>query len=336
MKIVGALTLVWLAAIAIAVGVMRPWSSNTSDNQANLAAPRLENGTPVSGPEAAYRATPTVSPTPTATATFTPTPQPLTIVVFLQGLGSRLVDGREPGQAKFSDIQKAISAQPRGRLEFVYYSYTGLISELDGKPLPLDYSCPNTSQELSTSERSLEVELDDLDSYWKAKGYLVHFALIGHSLGGLVAITAMKDERVTAIVTLDSPLMGVESGKTGLESLAGGCSGPVLNELNGMHNDSGWPQRIQTAVTSYQARGGRVATLGNEQDCLYDPPQCPDRCAILLFLGCLLFADETSTQIIPNANSHFLFALGNRTDWGHDVILHDPTAINYVVSFVGQ
>jgi len=296
-------------------------------------------------PTLTFTATPTATltrtPTPTATPTPTPTPQPLAIVIFLQGIGSQLVSTgstySEP--PTFTDIESAIAVQSRVQVEFLYYSYAGFTGRAtDGRPWPLSYGCPDTSQDVWVSVQRLESLLDSLDAYGRGRGYDVRFALVGHSLGGLVALLGMQHADVKAVVTLDSPLAGIGSGKAFMDRvLPWTCSGPgpVLDQLVGIEADPAWPQEQQAQVASFRAHGGRIATLGNEQDCLYYPPSCPDICAVTL-MGCFLFADETDTQIIPGADYPQLYRLGNGGEHGHDLILHDPVAVQQVSLFVAQ
>ena len=307
--------------------------------------------TPTLVPTAPFTATPTLTatatatPTPTATPTNTPTPtptptaQPLTIVVFLQGLGSQLINGQEAeSPPKFATIKSAISAQSGRPVEFVYYSYAGFALQADGRPTPLDYGCSEAAQDPWVSAELLDSQLDSLDAYWKGRGYEPRFALVGHSLGGLVAVFGMDHPSVKAVVALDSPLMGVGSGKARwldfLLADLGGCPAPALGQLARMEADPTWPQTLQGSVASFQARGGRIATLGNEQDCYYDPPNCPHLCVWFGFVGCLFFVPEADTQVVPNADVPWLYKLGNGGSYGHDLILYHADAVALVAAFV--
>jgi hypothetical protein len=144
----------------------------------------------------------------------------------------------------------------------------------------------------------------------------------------------MSHPLVETVVALDSPLMGVGAEKAFVGGLIG-CDGPVLDQLAWMHGDADWPANMEERTRQFRLGGARIATLGNENDCYYDPPQCPDICAGVLFVGCLFTSDDTMTQIIPNADIHELYRLGWEESHGHRDILSDPTAAAFIASFIG-
>jgi pimeloyl-ACP methyl ester carboxylesterase len=187
-----------------------------------------------------------------------------------------------------------------------------------------DYACPATAQDANTSVFTLR---DSLDTIAGAYNGNVRFALVGHSLGGLIAVLGMSQPLVETVVTLDSPLMGVGAGKASVADFFG-CSGPVLGELGGMEASGTWPGEMEELVRQFRAQGGRIATLGNEHDCYYDPCVC-------FLLLCPLFVDETMTQVIPNADDPQLYRLGSDESWGHRDILSDTTIANFMASFIG-
>lgn len=319
-----------LAAIAVAV-VM-------------FAAGSVQKGEPTSTPTqtptltATATGTPTptftYTPTPTSTPTSTPTPRPLTIVVLLPGVGTQLVSNglTAAGPPTFEDIEPAIMAQSRRPVEFVFYSYAGFTVQPDGRPWPLSYSCPDTVQDPRVSAQRLDSYLDSLDSYERRQGFDVQFVLIGHSLGGLVAVLGMQHADVKAVVTLDSPLMGIGSVEaTGYDLWPSTCKGPAIEQLVTMRDDSTWPQTQEQRVTSFKAQGGRIATFGNADDCLYNPIECPLWCGFVL---CPFIADEADTQIIPNADQEFLWSLGSNDGNGHDAILHASGVATFIMAFV--
>jgi hypothetical protein len=89
---------------------------------------------------------------------------------------------------------------------------------------------------------------------------------------------------------------------------------------------------MEDLVGPIPGRAGRIATLGNEQDCYYDPSLCPVLCGVIL---CPFVVDETMTQLIPNANVHYLHQLGRDESCGHRDILSDPAVAAFVASFIG-
>jgi pimeloyl-ACP methyl ester carboxylesterase len=275
------------------------------------------------------------APTPTPAATATPAPTPTsarTVVVFLRGLGSSLVGGIETPTDSFATIKGALQAIGYNwALDFVDFSYAGPVGHVGPLLFGPDYGCPQTGQDINNSVSTL---YESLSSIAQAYNGNVRFALVGHSLGGLVAVLGMSYPLVETVVTLDSPLMGVGSEKAFVGPLIG-CDGPVWDQMAWMHSDADWPPNMQERTRQFRLGGARIATLGNENDCYYDPPQCPDLCARVLFVGCLFTTDDTMTQIIPNANVHQLYRLGSDESWGHRDILSDPTAAAFIASFIG-
>jgi len=290
-----------LAAVVVGVAA---FITNGGLNQI-ASSPPTATSTPTRTLTATATATRTPTRTPTPTATPTPTPQPLGIVIFLQGMGSQLVSTASTAPSysiptyaippTFTDVDSAIRTQSPA-VHIVYFSYAGS-KLIDGMPYPVSYGCTESAQEPSISVQRLESLLDGLDSYYTAKGFDVRFALVGHSLAGLVAVMGMQDPDVRAVVTLDSPLKGIGSGKAFWAPLFM-CTGPANGRLVAIHDDPTWSGTLRAWVAGLHAHGGRIATLGNEQDCIYHPPSCPDIC-IGTLMGCFLFQDETNSQIIP-------------------------------------
>lgn len=110
----------------------------------------------------------------------------------------------------------------------------------------------------------------------------VSFTLVGHSYGGLVAlrVLSMDDLPVRAVVAIDSPLNGISPGKAmaaqHVRAEQGFCAAAdqVYHHLAYQQGD--WPLTPGAEVGHARRKGIRIATVGNTQDCLYNPIACAE------------------------------------------------------------
>jgi pimeloyl-ACP methyl ester carboxylesterase len=192
-----------------------------------------------------------------------------TSVVFLGGYG-----GDFPSAARdFAALRAELQAHG-ANLAFVQYSYAGWDAEGCGATQP-GYGPEHTAQDIETSKRNLIDTLQALRSTCGAD----RIAVIGHSLGGLVAFHALSDQLVdgvTDLVTIDSPLGGAPSFTLTSCVEMGLCAdGPIAAYLAGLNR--AWTQTAadNTArVAMLEAAGTRVSAWGNQSDCLYDLARC--------------------------------------------------------------
>jgi pimeloyl-ACP methyl ester carboxylesterase len=192
---------------------------------------------------------------------------PPTTVLFVGGYGSDLAT---VGDA-FAPLRAALAARDPNT-KFAQYSYNGWNGQACA---PLDYQSVDTGQDFATSEKRL------LDTV-----YLLHaqcgaerIAVVGHSLGGLIAFHALSDSpmgEVTDVVTIDSPLGGAPPSVIRTCVDAGFCAdGPVTGALSDLYTQ--WDQTAQanaTRVNELAAAHIRVTAWGNQGDCLYAPSRC--------------------------------------------------------------
>jgi pimeloyl-ACP methyl ester carboxylesterase len=190
-----------------------------------------------------------------------------TTVLFVGGYGSDLAT---VGDA-FAPMRAAFAARD-SNTKFAVYSYNGWSGQTCA---PLDYQSADTGQDLETSEKRL---LDTI--------YLLHsqcgasrIAVVGHSLGGLIAFHALSDSpmgEVTDVVTIDSPLGGAPPSVIHTCVDAGFCAdGPVTGVLSDLYTH--WDQSAQdnaARVDKLAAANIRVTAWGNQSDCLYAPSRC--------------------------------------------------------------
>ena len=117
-----------------------------------------------------------------------PTARPLA-VVFLAGYGSDLASASAAVRAA------ATALAPRNpKIAFVSYSYTGTtFSGCDATPSP--YSAFDTAQDIEVSKRILRETLAAL----KAACNVDRIMIVGHSLGGLIALQALGEQAVPGV-----------------------------------------------------------------------------------------------------------------------------------------
>jgi pimeloyl-ACP methyl ester carboxylesterase len=195
-------------------------------------------------------------------------PHPLA-VVFLAGYGSDLASA----DSVFSPLQAALAAR-NPNVAFVQYSYTGTsFSGCDSTPSP--YRPLDTAQDIEVSKRILRDTLAAL----RGTCDVDRIAIVGHSLGGLVALQALGDQSVPGVsdvVTVDSPLGGVPLPliRTCIDS--GFCAdGPIVSYLAGLYAAGGGTAADNTArAAALAAVATRVTAWGNQSDCYYRVALC--------------------------------------------------------------
>jgi pimeloyl-ACP methyl ester carboxylesterase len=192
---------------------------------------------------------------------------PPTTVLFVGGYGSDLATVG----AAFAPLRVAFLARD-SNTKFAQYSYNGLNAQTCA---PLDYQSGDTSQDFATSEKRL------LDTVYllHAQCGASHIVVVGHSLGGLIALHALSDNpmgEVTDVATIDSPLGGAPPSVIGTCVDAGLCAdGPVTGTLSDLYMH--WDQTAtdnSARVSKLASAHIRVTAWGNQGDCLYAPSSC--------------------------------------------------------------
>lgn len=219
------------------------------------------------------------------------TTRPLAVVL-LAGYGSDLTSA----ELVFAPLQAALAAR-NPNIAIVTYSYTGTtFSGCDSTPSP--YRPSDTSQDIEVSKRILRDTLAALEQTCDVD----RIAIVGHSLGGLIALQALGEQSVPAVsdlVTVDSPLGGVPLPliRTCIDS--GFCTdGPVVGYLAGLYAASAaTAQDNATRAATLAAAATRVTAWGNQSDCYYRVASCS---AFLPRLLVGLDARETQWAGIPD------------------------------------
>lgn len=257
------------------------------------------------------------------------------VVVFLQGLYTAYDEGRPQRTAleehRFDTIKGALRERGYDDARMLDFSYAGGTLSSSGGWRPAEYACEDTDRPLTESVETLERMLRG----YGARHRRAHFALVGHSIGGNVAMLAgardaarPEGERIgiTSVVTLDAPLHGVSPDKKVIIDLVP-CEKTYLAgaELVALRADPATPgvRRLQAAVMAQE--GVWLATFGNENDCLWNPAYCAGG----------EWAYDADTQFIENAAAVRRFVVDAPPLLSHDAILADPAAVAEVAAFIG-
>ncbi|HEY3833946.1 MAG TPA: Calx-beta domain-containing protein [Acidimicrobiia bacterium] len=222
--------------------------------------------------------------------------------------------------------------------DFLWYSYNGgHVDSKTGEWRPYSYNCGDTAQSYATDITHLRLMIN---AYTKANPN-TDLILVGHSQGGLVAFQqlALNDiapsDRLTKLITLDSPLGGVPVVGTTLSSIASGCwIGAAPTQLAALYtaeNGTGLfpnqpvgdnspslcsfllacsnPATNAQLVLQAESQGVTVDTFGSTDDAVYTP----GRCTVAAYA-------VPTTQVITEAGGG-LNALGN--DYGGLLCIHN-------------
>lgn len=259
------------------------------------------------------------------------------VVIFVQGIYTSYdANGTQEsvGEARRFDAMKAaFVARGYDRSVLLDFSYAGGSVSSDGIWHPATYTCEQTDRAPATNLAPLEQMLKD---YRRAHPN-VHFTLVGHSLGGyLTFLEGARDAArpadqklgVDVVVTLDAPLKGVDADKKIVIDLLP-CNKTYLagGDIVAQKLDASTPdvRRYQAAVMAEQ--GVRLATLGNEYDCLFNTAHCIPNSP---------FVDDTDSQFLPGqASISKRYLIDSPPFLSHDAIVADPNVIIDTVAFVG-
>lgn len=263
-------------------------------------------------------------------------PEGTRVIVFLQGLYTTYdadgTQGTAVEEHRFETLKSAFEAKgykPESMLDF---SYAGGAVTRTGDWNPTPYRCEQTDMPAAAHVATLEKMLAD----YRAKNPGVHFALVGHSLGGYVGFLAGARDAarppaqrlgIDVVVTMDSPLLGASADKkVVLDLVPCGKTYQAGGELVAAKADPATPdvRRYQAAIMARE--GVRLATLGNVRDCLWNTAAC---------IGGTWIDDSPSQFLEGQAATSLSYSIETDPLSSHDVILADAVAVKDAVTFVG-
>lgn len=177
------------------------------------------------------------------------------------------------------------------------YTFSDLpaaLTRLDGlPPSSIRLFTYATCGALSDAEAQLAAKLRDL----RSQRAFSTVALIGHSRGGLVAFQMSLDypdigSYVSSVVAVDTPFLGVSSGKAFASEFQYGDCEPAMTELVGRRAAQDlWAVANAANVNYLLGLGVRVRAIGNQSDCAYNLSVCHD------FWGAFS-SDDTGSQAV--------------------------------------
>ncbi len=227
-------------------------------------------------------------------------------------------------------------------ISLTYFSYLGgKLNPNTGiwKPIPYKQCVPDITTLVNDDNTFIET----LSAY-RAHYPHAHFTIIGHSLGGLVALTGAANfvnhfgpNIIDKVITIDSPLHGVPTSGQ-LPNSRDECkffTGPILLSLNALYRS---PNVTQLDVAHLEAKGTAVYTLGNNADCLYQNALCAP--GLVKGFGGTGMLNDTQTQYEANAfkqSYDIVEPLSSRVSLGvpgHGAILSNSASLKDIVRFV--
>jgi hypothetical protein len=192
------------------------------------------------------------------------------------------------------------------------YSYDDGGVSTEGLWAPFPYICEDTSHALNLSI----VRLGELIRKFSTANPNTRFVIIGHSQGGLIALQSLRfvglpGIKIDTVITLDGALGGAPSFHSFIAGALSCWGDPASRGMSQLwdsatdHNRQGSTARFPgqpdnaSLVQAAQTQGTRVITVGSSDDCVWNPFACG-----------ILSANNTSTQIVNNADETRLFSLG--------------------------
>ncbi len=258
------------------------------------------------------------------------------VVIFIQGVYSTYdASGTQSsvleGQ-RFNTLKAAFVAKGYRKDALLDYSYAGGNVRIDGAWRPAPYNCELTDRPADQNLAVLEQMLRD----YRAKHPDAHFTLVGHSLGGYLAFLegAREADRsdgaklgIDVVVTIDAPLAGVSPDKKTLIDFIP-CDKTYIAgaEIVAQKFDPAIPATRTAQAAAMAAQGVRLATMGNEWDCLWNTDHC---------LPGGGWIDDSATQFVDGAALTGRYRVDSSPLLSHDAILADPALAADTTAFVG-
>ena len=257
------------------------------------------------------------------------------VVVFIQGIYTTY-DTETQSTAlegpRFTTLKEAFLDAGYDEADLLDFSYAGG-QVRDGAWQPAPYPCETTDR---TADESLDV-LEDMLKEVHESQERVHFTLVGHSLGGYLAFleAAREADRadgdkldIDVVVTLDSPLLGVDADKKAIiDNIPCEKTYVAGAEIVGQKLDPDLPATRSAQAAKMSEQGIRLANLGNRHDCLWNTSHC---------LPGSGFIDDSGTQYVEGAAETTEYLIDGNPFASHDAILAHEPAVADVITFVGE
>lgn len=216
------------------------------------------------------------------------------VIVLLQGVCTSIDAGTGVANSTFNDLRALLNHDDGYRdADFLLYSYKGGVVDSNGVWHHRAYSSfdPIRQNVQTTSWSALH---DQLLAPYHARHPNTTFVLVGHSLGGVVALEEIlmtvesphyRRGFISAVITIDSPLHGVRPAElllsdllrlyphigSSLDCVTQGQSAKILASL---HQDAKTSSKLAQAARRARQQGVALVTAGNLDDCVWSPDKC--------------------------------------------------------------
>jgi len=249
-------------------------------------------------------------------------------IIFLNGLGCHY-NGNLSEALGFPSIRRSLARAGYSFFDdrFLLFSYRGG-QVIEGIWRPQKYSAKDTGQPISLSVSRLAHLIDNFSlAHPEAK-----FILVGHSLGGRIALdyvctTSLENrQKIKGVITLNSPLLGVETKVPDVITHLLGYSNSLLASpaVKQLLREFNYRQEMvrmrRETIRELQDQGLQVATFATQQDLVVKP-----------FTGCLM--DERGKPVthgfIVNVK---VKKISLREIFGHMGILEHQAVLRYITS----
>ena len=269
-----------------------------------------------------------------------------TVVVQMLGINTGMLCGPTGScgvsDDEFGQIRNDLTAGGAfSSSDFLWYSYTGgSVDATTGDWIASSYACGDTAENYTIAVSALSRMISDFAN----ANPNTNFAIIGHSQGGLIGLQELgfaaalpPTDKVTTVITLDSPLGGVPPAGVDAAELC--WTGPANKQMKKIyasvpagaghhHGDAATLMCVLVAAgcsepagtTNAQAisagagAGILTATFGSTDDGLYVPAACS--------VAGLKYS-VADTQVVSTATPSSLVSAGGNTGVGCLVTSHD-------------
>jgi hypothetical protein len=229
------------------------------------------------------------------------------VVVFLQGVCTQL--GGPADSSTFNDLKGLLKTNyGYAESDFLMYSYRGGTVFPDGGWSPNAYGPTDPAATDFRTDGAAQLH-NRLIIPYAAQHPDVRFILVGHSLGGVVAMEEVRQfaarsdanaKLLTSVITVDSPILGVSQKNRQLVARLSGSDrscvheGVAVDNLAYLYaNRETYSIELRNAVATLSSSGVKVVNTGNKGDCVINPVYC-DR--VIGNIPMLEYDDDTVGQ----------------------------------------
>jgi pimeloyl-ACP methyl ester carboxylesterase len=228
--------------------------------------------------------------------------------------------------------------------DFFQFSYAGWRVEAGSNYMNLfHFEHPESCRAMDSAEPLLTGML----RYMKQNHWADHVVVVGHSRGGLIGMLTLSrapdltdgpDPFLRTVITVDSPLHGIDPIKRTWYNVGASACEPAMGELAAMSGSfKQWDQWLGTTANWAGNRRVNLMAFANEYDCLFAPSRCPNALGGWAGLGNAIIGapDEFASQQIPGPFNFFYPTEGLSFNESHSAILRSDAAVSRMALGIG-